>query len=532
MPTKLDIPKANHGATTGFGIGLGLLATPNTEGPTVSQLLPVPPASSEQVADLESELQEISKELAGSIRREMELEDELDRLRAVCAEQHGGTATHGYSASGDRRTSDYFSDSGTTSSRYGGDDATLARMEELERGKRKAELEKAQFKLEMGEKMAQVLKQRRLAEDRISALEEHVQVQSRNISAATSPTPSPIPTQITHKGGLSAVEALGGTEQQKRWIRNLEVQLEESRRKVVEERTARLNVEELIGGMRYEISAYREERDRLRDEVVPSLEQRVQDLERSGGNSLLSPRPTGRPGSVSFSSTSNARLRKDSLSQESRETLVQRVRDLDGQREALHKALKGLLERHRLVEKNHSRRLRSVQTELDKAMVSQRSIYGIRSVRGSGMVLSAGLLSPQQQAGGSQPLTALINFTDEHGNLSPDGSKGQQGGGSLGWPGIFGYGSKKKTAAEEERVQQQQTQMQVRPLNVPQQPQGLNLLRGTQPTPANSAGGVKPNGVHIGGGIISPVASATSPKPTGSILDPPGMFRKPTAWAL
>jgi hypothetical protein len=494
----LDIPRANAG-----GHGLGLLTSSSHTAPSIAADLPTPPASSSQVANLEEELREISTELAGSIRREMELEDELDRLRAHCQENHA----HTYSASGDsgRRTSDYFSDSGTTSSRYGGVDDQAAKIEELEKQMRKAELEKAQVKLEMSEKMAEILKQRRLAEDRISALEEHV-VQSRVMSVANSPMPSPMP-MMGRSMDLQKPNMDLGTEQQRRWIKNLETQLEESKRKLSVEQQSRANMEELIGGMRHEIAAYREERDRLQDDVVPMLETRITELQRSGASGVKSPR------SATISST---RGRAASLSQEPRDQLVQRLKDSEAQGVALHKALRSLLDRHRLTEKSHSRRLRAVQTELDKAMVTHRAFGGgPRSINSSARVSTMALgqsLSPQN---GSQSGRDDSNGSSEKGS-SVTGS-------NLGWPGVFMYKSKAKGDSQGQGRDSSMDSHhfhQVKPLNI-QSP----LFK-----PSSANGLSISTGPYIQNGTASTPQTATTPKPPTSILDAPSMFRKPTAW--
>jgi hypothetical protein len=109
-------------------------------------------------ADLENELREISSELAGSIRREMELEDLIERLQ-----QEGPDAN--------RRTSDYFSDSGTSSVRY----APESRAEDIEKIKRAAEQERAQLKVELSQKLQDERMQRTASESHVQILENQVQ---------------------------------------------------------------------------------------------------------------------------------------------------------------------------------------------------------------------------------------------------------------------------------------------------------------------------------------------------------------------
>jgi predicted nucleic acid-binding Zn-ribbon protein len=353
MPSALDIPKANAPAFSFFG---NSNAAP----------LPTPPASSAQISSLENELREISTELANSIKREMELEDEIERLKGLSSDQHMENG---------RRTSDYFSDSGASSVRYGpGEEAQ--KIEELEKSKRKAELEKAQVKLEMSGRMAEVLKQQRMAEDRVQLLEEHVHTQSRNLSPAIAE-----PDRVRH----------------------LEFTVEEMKRKLDQEMRSRDNMEELIGGMRHEIEQYKSERDNLKDEVVPQLESKLASLEMFVSEGSYLPPDRGvepisedgelpmqsRPGlSRSKSSAgrwaggrtsrSNSNAARDgprsrsgstSYANESREQLLERAKDMEVQREALHKALKQLLERHRYEEKQYRRKIKLLEDEKRKDML-------------------------------------------------------------------------------------------------------------------------------------------------------------------
>ena len=121
------------------------------------------PAIVEQVAALEEELRDVSAELASSIRREMELEDVVDRLQA-----EGGTAAEPESG---ERTSDHFSESDTNSSR--GPVVDLAAREmEVERLQRKGEQEKAQLRLRLTQKIQNERLKRKALEERIRKFEE------------------------------------------------------------------------------------------------------------------------------------------------------------------------------------------------------------------------------------------------------------------------------------------------------------------------------------------------------------------------
>ena len=108
------------------------------------------------MAELERELQEISAELANSIKREMEPEDEVEKLRSDPPLPAVETS---------RRTSDYYSDSGAGSVRYplGDNDG---KIEQLERLRRTAEQEKAHLKLDMSQRLQDALRQRREMEEK------------------------------------------------------------------------------------------------------------------------------------------------------------------------------------------------------------------------------------------------------------------------------------------------------------------------------------------------------------------------------
>ena len=140
------MPKANADAKGYFGSAYLQvpLATPTT---------PV------QIEEMEAELKEISSELAASIRREMDLEDLVDRLQSEA--QH--------SSGPGKRTSDYFSDSGVSSVRYGDSDT---KQDELDRMIRKTEQDKAQMRLELTTKVQEEKTRRKQLESQIRVLEE------------------------------------------------------------------------------------------------------------------------------------------------------------------------------------------------------------------------------------------------------------------------------------------------------------------------------------------------------------------------
>jgi chromosome segregation ATPase len=381
-PAALDVRRANAAAQPGYYV-------PQTPS------LPTPPVSSSHMAELERELQEISAELANSIKREMELEDEVERARSEPPP----------AVEGSRRTSDYYSDSGAGSVRYplGDNDG---KIEQLERLRRTAEQEKAQLKLDMSQRLQDALRQRREIEEKANSLHEHLRSQA--------------------KGQEDAAK-----------VQEMESAIGEAQRKLSEERQFRENFQDLVAGMREEIEQYRLERDNLRDEVVPQLQSRIDGLEHDATNSqtltyehtrmqqelqamkdenqtLLnarrvqadmqqqqarfgsiteegvppipsSPSIGGLTRSKSFAnrgaggrtSRSNSASGERSLSRaesvkektsETREALAQKVKDIESQRDALHKALKSLLDRHVYNEKQQAKRLKLLEKERDRFM--------------------------------------------------------------------------------------------------------------------------------------------------------------------
>lgn len=120
---------------------------------------------STQIADMEEELREVSSELAGSIRRELELEDLVDRLQVE--------ATQGPDLG--RRTSDYFSDSGTSSVRYPTSDIGGGKMDDLAKMKRLSEQEKARFKLDLSQKLQDERARRKAVEIHLQHLGKQLQ---------------------------------------------------------------------------------------------------------------------------------------------------------------------------------------------------------------------------------------------------------------------------------------------------------------------------------------------------------------------
>ncbi|MCJ1450403.1 hypothetical protein MMC28_000734 [Mycoblastus sanguinarius] len=380
----IDVPKSNGNMSTSYFADTGF---------------PIPPNASTDThyTDMEEELREISSELAGSIRREMELEDLVDRLQLE--------ASQGPELG--RRTSDYFSDSGSGSYRYPLSDAGVGKAEDLAKQKRISEQEKAQFKVGLTQRLQDERDQRKVLEVHVQQLGEQVQRMDKERAISS--------------GVASRVS-------------ELESSLEDHRRRLKEERRVKENFEDLLTALRGEISQFRDERDNLREEMVPQLQARIEGLEgetaehqnltyenarmqqelqslKNENTTLMNarrlqlemqqhsprfnpiaeeegPSPTNQTPSIGLTrSASVARgtvqggmarapslKRSNSISnkeRESRESLADRVKDIEMQRDALHRALKSLLDRQSYQNKEHEKRMRTLEMERDRALENQ-----------------------------------------------------------------------------------------------------------------------------------------------------------------
>lgn len=215
-------------------------------------------------------------------------------------------------------------------------------------------------------------------------------------------------------------------------VRELENTVEDYRRRLQEEKRTKENFEDLLTALKSEIAQHKDERDNLRDEVVPQLQSRVEGLEGSAAElqkltyenarmsqelqslknentTLLNARkmqldlqqnssrfnaiseeetvsPTVGTGLGLTRSNSTARglgggglarsgslKRSNSVSKggESREALAERVKDTELQRDALHQALKALLDRQQFQTRTYEKRIQAVEMERNKALEEQ-----------------------------------------------------------------------------------------------------------------------------------------------------------------
>ncbi|OLN95908.1 hypothetical protein CCHL11_05080 [Colletotrichum chlorophyti] len=367
--------KRNATPTNALGYCESNLQTP----PPLSSLAP-----SLQIEEMEDELKAISAELASSIRREMDLEDLVDRLQSeINNPQAPG-----------RRTSDYFSDSGYSSAKFSEYDQN---KEELEKVHRRAEQEKASMRLELTHKLQEERSRRNELDQQIKVLAE--------------------------KASQFDLAQINSEDANNR-LRELEHTCEDLRRRLSDEVQVKSNFEDLLSVLKVELQSTTNERDNLRDEIVPQLKAKLDGLEaeaseyanltyesskmqqelevlrqenkalkasgqqpqpqpetrsRSSTTRSLNTRPS-RASSVTAASfvlqkaPTGMRLTRSNTVKsgvtESREQLSERLKDVEAQRDALHNALKSLLERQEFQNRENEKRIRSLEVERDRLMAA------------------------------------------------------------------------------------------------------------------------------------------------------------------
>ncbi|KJR86801.1 intracellular protein transport-like protein [Sporothrix schenckii 1099-18] len=335
------------------------------------------------IEEMEDELKAISAELAASIRREMDLEDLVDRLQ---------TEVNNPQPTGSKRTSDYFSDSGAISSKFGDYDAA---KEEIAQVQRRAEQEKAQIRLELTEKLTDERSRRRGLDQQIKELSERA---------------SGLDMDMRNNNDASGR------------VKQLESTCEDLRRRLSEERGVKENFEDLLSAMKSELQNASNERDNLRDEVVPQLRARVEGLESQAAEHArqiyettkmqqelqsLKDENSGLRSAAAFSAdagaSGSANLSRSNTvkgmpggppsksataanaTTESREALAERLKDVEAQRDALHSALKSLLERQEFQNRENDKKIRVLELERQRLLTAspkkagyERDVAGLR----------------------------------------------------------------------------------------------------------------------------------------------------------
>lgn len=348
-------------------------ATSNPIGYCESYLSTPPPgtaASSLQIDEMEDELKAISSELAASIRREMDLEDLVDRLQEQMNNPQAPS----------KRSSDYFSDSGYSSAKVSEYDQS---REEIEKIQRRSEQEKASIRLELSTKLQDERSRRKALDQQIKDLSEKASQMD-----------------LAHMNNLDANDR----------VKDLEKACEDLRRRLNEERDSKTNFEDLLSGLKSELQEACNERDNLRDEVVPQLRARVEGLEAEAAsyanltyestkmqhqlqslkqentslrNSLgpddialarsntVAASSFKARGPSGFGGLSRSESVKHPQS-ESREALAERLKDVEAQRDALHSALKNLLERQEFQTRENEKKIKILEAERQRLMLEPR----------------------------------------------------------------------------------------------------------------------------------------------------------------
>ncbi|ATY64901.1 intracellular transport [Cordyceps militaris] len=343
-------------------------AVANPLGYCETQLSTPPPlvaASYIHLEEMEDELKAISSELAGSIRREIDLEDLVDRLQ----EQANNAQAGG------KRTSDYFSDSGYSSAKLSDFDQS---RDEIEKIQRRSEQEKASLRLELTNKLQD-------ERQKIKSLDQQVK-------------------ELAERASRIDLAEINNLDVNGR-LRELENTCEELRRKLVEERSSKSNFEDLLIALKGELSNACSERDNLREEIVPQLRARVEGLEAEAAshasltyestkmqhqlqslqkeNSSLRDSAAGLEDIASRGGLSRSDSlfrnqkppvsRSDSVANknapaESREALAERLKDVEAQRDALHSALKNLLERQEFQNRENQKKINILENERQRLL--------------------------------------------------------------------------------------------------------------------------------------------------------------------
>ncbi|ETS87011.1 hypothetical protein PFICI_00839 [Pestalotiopsis fici W106-1] len=366
---------------------------------------PISAATTAEIEEMEDELKAISTELAASIRREMDLEDLVDRLQA---ERDNPTAT------ANKRTSDYFSDSGYSSAKFSEYEQS---RDEIEKIQRRSEQEKAQIRLELTQKVQDERLKRAELDGQIKELSER----ASQVDLAQ----------------INSMDASGR-------IQELENTCESLRRKLADERQIKDNFEDLLSALKGELENAANERDNLRDEIVPQLRARVDGLENQASelekmnyeatkmqqelqalksentslkeagskaaasmgsiteedsfsavpsrltrsNSITGPPPTRKfsksPGGLGLSRSKSVRTTESrdttpnrlsitgppSANAPSPLNLTDRLKDVEDQRDALHRALKALLERQEHQNRENEKKIKALEMERDRLLNS------------------------------------------------------------------------------------------------------------------------------------------------------------------
>ncbi|EHL02418.1 hypothetical protein M7I_1493 [Glarea lozoyensis 74030] len=207
-------------------------------------------------------------------------------------------------------------------------------------------------------------------------------------------------------------------------VERLQAEAQVSSTPAAEERQVKDNFEDLLTALKSELQSSHNERDNLRDEIIPQLHARVEGLEAQAAqherltyertkmeqemqtlrtenmnlanaqklqmdmqkklqkfDSIAEEPISTKPRATSLSRANSvahgavSRSRPSSLTRsssvkatESRDALAERVKDIELQRDSLHRALKSLLERQEYQNRENQKKIRQLEMERDRAL--------------------------------------------------------------------------------------------------------------------------------------------------------------------
>ncbi|KAK5098336.1 hypothetical protein LTS08_006469 [Lithohypha guttulata] len=290
---------------------------------------------------LEAELKEISIELANSIRRELDLEDIIEKLQSENPPI--------YSAD---RTSDYFSDSGASSLRADGSEITA--KEELDKVKRDAEQQRAQLRVDLSQRWQNETSQRKTLETAFDDLRRKLHEERKakeNIEDLTNAL----------RGELEQIRSQSQGEL---------VKLQQEVQHLRDENAALVSAREMERNInRGSMHFIAEENDADPASRGTTPLPRIGSLSRS--NTITSVRNNrgslARSGSLTRA-TSTANRPGPAI--ESIDHAVEKIKSVEQQRDALHNTVKYLLKRQEIQQKQVTKRTRMLETELERAQNS------------------------------------------------------------------------------------------------------------------------------------------------------------------
>lgn len=336
-----DTGSGNFGVNSYFKFGIGRTNTAGSQESQDSLEFAGMKSSADARSNvLEAELKEISIELANSIRRELDLEDIVERLQSE----------HPYPITADR-TSDYFSDSGASSLRIDGSELTA--KEELDKVKRDSEQQRAQLRVDLSNKWQEEAYQRKTLEAAFDDVRRKLHEERKS---KTNFEELSLALQAELEQHRIEAENFKGS------VSKLQQEIQHLR----DENTALASAREMERGMQRGSMHFIAEED---DDIILGGAMgtpRIGGLSRSNTVSGRNNRGSlARSGSLNRANSGTNRAAP--TTPESFENAVEKLKSVEQQRDALHNTVKYLLRRQDLQRKQSTKRARMLETELERA---------------------------------------------------------------------------------------------------------------------------------------------------------------------